>query len=274
MAQTNLPDKSMDIVPHYPIEKYNVEGFPLSSLEAFILYVNGAEVYSLETDNKTIVGAINELLADINGIDLSPYATWEALEDYATKAELQQVQGEVNALTLIVNQHTTQIADLRTDVDMLIAKLPPDPLTFVLASNTNPRYWAATAKAPVVHSCDVGLTQEGEFIQSVDLTDGILEIMNYTFADNVVLKDYDGNEVDSNNTPHFYIPMTVDYYDSNNNYTGSDHFTLDGTWTREMGAYDLSVYFRGVVTIPSGGRAHYKYSACVPVNTAKKEVAP
>lgn len=272
MAQTNLPDKSMDIVPHYPIEKYNVEGFPLSSLEAFILYVNGAEIYSLETDNKTIVGAINELLADINGIDLSPYATWEALEDYATKAELQQVQGEVNALTLIVNQHTTQIEGLRTDVDMLIAKLPPDPLTFVLSSNTNPRYWAATAQNPAVNNFGFGITQEGEFIQSTDLSDGILEILNLTFADNVVLKDFNGNEVDSNNTPHFYIPMTVDYYDSNNNYTSSEHFMLDGTWTREMGAYDFSIYFRGVVTIPSGGRAHYKFSANVPVNTSKKEV--
>lgn len=271
MAQTNLPDKSMDIVPHFPIEKYNVEGFPLSSLEAYILYANGAEIYSLQTDNKTVVGAINELLADINAIDLSPYATKEDLENYATKQELQQVQGQVNALTQIVSTHTTQITQLREDVDMLIDKLPPDPLTFVLASNTNPRYWAATAKPPVVHSCDVGLTQEGEFIQSVDLTDGILEIMNYTFVDNVVLKDYEGNEVDSNNTPHFYIPMTVDYYDSNDTYLRSENFMLDGTWTREMGAYDLSVYFRGVVTIPNGGRAHYKYSACVPVNTSKKQ---
>lgn len=268
----------LNIVPHNPVMKYQVEGFPLSSLEAFILYANGAEIYSLNTDNKTLVGAINELKLNLDSIDLSnyvtqdqldDYATIDMLKDYATKEELAQVQSEVNALTLIVNNHTTIINELQEDVDKLKAKVP-DPLTFVLASNTNPRYFATTV-APV-HSSpfNINVTQEGEVIQDIDLNDGILEILNLTFADNVQLCNDAGTPIDSTMTPHFYIPMAVDYYNSSNVYTGSDNFMLDGTWSREMGAYDLSIYFRGVISIPTGGRAHYKFSANVPVNLKER----
>lgn len=279
MAQIDKPDKTMDIIPHYPIERYTVEGFPLSSLEAFILYANGAEIYSLITENKTIVGAINELKKLFDNIDLSDYVTQDQLDDYAkltdldglaTKEELAQLQGELNSLLSIVNNHTTQIGDLRNDVDSILSRMPNEPLTFVLASNTNPRYFAAQVPGVPTTPYNFHVTHEGEFVQDTQLEDGILEILNLTFADNIRLYDDKGEVIDGNSTPHFYIPMTVDYYDSANVYQGSECFMLDGQWSLEMGAYDFSIYFRGVVNIPDGGRAHYKFSAVVPYNGKNK----
>lgn len=271
----NLETKDiLDIVPHKPVMEYQVEGFPLSSLEAFVLYANAAEIYSLLTNHKTIVGAINELWGILDAIDWDNYVTIDMLDDYVTWPAFNALKDDVTNLTLTVNNHTTLIGKLREDVDYLFTKLPPDPLIFVLSSNTNPRYFSAVAQTPHVNNYGFGITQEGDFVQSTTLADGILEILNLTFKDNVILRDFAGNEVDSNNTPHFYIPMTVDYFDSNSNYTGSDHFMLDGTWSREMGAYDFSIYFRGVVTIPENGRAHYKFSANVPVNTIAREETP
>lgn len=278
MAQITKPDETMDIIPHYPIERYTVEGFPLSSLEAFILYANGAEIYSLITENKTISGAINELKKYIDKCatkeELENYATLEDLEDYATKEEVNQVQSQVNALTVTVQQHETKINTLTDNVNKLLEQVPADPLTVSLVSNTNPRYFSTTVSPVKSTFHNITITQEGDFIQNTDNSDGILEILNITFVDNSVLCDNEGNEVSSTNTPHFYIPMSVDYYNQSNEYINSDIFMLDCTWTREMGAYDLSIYFRGVVEIPNGGKAHYKFSAYVPTNLKKKEDTP
>ena len=276
--QVKEPKDILNITPHYPIQKYNVEGYPLSSLEAFILYANGADIYSLITENKTIVGAINELKKLFDNIDLSQYVTrdeldaYAKLEDllkYATKEELKQLQVKLTNLTTIVNNHTTQIEDIQKIINDILSQLPPGILTFVLASNTNPRYFATTVSPVHVSPYNFNVTQEGEVIQDIVLADGILEILNLTFADNVTLCNDAGTPIDSTMTPHFYIPMTVDYYNSSNEYTGSDNFMLDGQWSREMGAYDFSIYFRGEITIPEGGRAHYKFSANVPLNIQK-----
>lgn len=269
----------MDIVPHYPIERYTVEGFPLSSLEAFILYANGAEIYSLITKSKTIVGAINELKQMFDDLDLSGYATKEDLEDYAKltdledlarKEDIAQLQAQVNAILSIVQRHEEEIANLRSDVDGLLAKQPNDPLILSLVSNTNPRYFAATVPDVHITPYSFNLTHEGDFVQSTQLADGILEILNITFVDNVRLYEDNGEPIDSRSTPHFYIPMAVDYYDANDNFTGSDNFMLDCQWSAEMGAYDMSIYFRGVVDIPNNGRAHYKFSAFIPYNAKNK----
>ena len=276
--QVKEPEAILDITPHYPIQKYNVEGYPLSSLEAFILYANGAEIYSLITENKTLVGAINELKKLFDNIDLSQYVTHDELQDYAklqdllkyaTKEQLEQLKTEVTELTTVVNNHTSQIDNIQRLIREIIAQLPPGILTFVLASNTNPRYFATTVAPVHVSPYNFNVTQEGELIQDIQLSDGILEILNLTFADNVTLCNDAGIPIDSTMTPHFYVPMTVDYYNSANEYTGSDNFMLDGQWSREMGAYDFSIYFRGAITIPEGGRAHYKFSANVPVNIQK-----
>ena len=78
--QVEEPKGPMEIVPHEPVMRYQVKGYPLNSMDAFIAYCNGTEIYSLPTNNKTIVGAINELKALIDNIDLSDYATKEELE--------------------------------------------------------------------------------------------------------------------------------------------------------------------------------------------------
>lgn len=264
----------MDINPHYPIERYTVEGFPLSSLEAFRLYVMSEEFQTLTTDDKTIIGAINELKYAIDNFDLDGYATtaWVTeyvtglLDGYVTTVTFAALESRVDTLETTVAGHTTALADLDSRVTVLEGRCP-EPITFVLSSNTNPRYFTASNPAVVTTSHHFHFTHQGEFVQSTDYNDGILEIMNFTFADNVHLVTNDGTPVDSNTNEEYYIPMLLEYFDSNNAFVNSKTVMLTGIWSREAGGYDFSVYFRDTVTIPTGGKVVYKFSGVIPYNS-------
>ena len=252
--QVEEPKGPMEIIPHEPVMRYQVKGYPLNSMDAFIVYCNGTEIYSLTTNNKTIVGAINELKALIDNIDLSEYATKEELEDYAKLIDLdnyvtltefnttvEEINGIIADLLARMTAAEGDIDTLQDDVEMIKGKLPNDPLYHVITVFTDPRYfteknyWGTfTTDNYITFSYDINV------LQDLQLEDGIIEVLNLNFLRNVVL--------DLDVMPqHFYIPASVDFYDDNGVYTGSKHFMLDAEWTVEMNSFDLSVYFRGEI---------------------------
>ena len=268
--QVEEPKGPMEIVPHEPVMRYQVKGYPLNSMDAFIVYCNGTEIYSLTTNNKTIVGAINELKALLDNIDLSDYATKEELEAYAkltdldnyvTLTEYNTTIEQINAaIADLISRMTTAEGDidtLQTDVENIKKKLPNDPLFHVNTVFTDPRYfteknfWGTfTTDNYVTFSYDINV------VQDLQLEDGIIEVLNLNFLRNVVL-DFDKMPT------HFYIPASVDFYDDNGVYTGSKQFMLDAEWTVEMNSFDLSVYFRGEIP-NTNEHTTMKVSAVVP----------
>ena len=268
----------MEITPHEPVMRYEVKGYPLNSMDAFILFVNGTEIYSLTTNNKTIVGAINELKALIDGFDLSKYATKEEvdekLKDYAKLTDLVNfvTSDEFNkfkeSIKADVNNHTVRIATLEGDISSIkaqlaeiIPKLPNDAIFHVLTTFTNPRYFKErTHWGTFTTDNYVAFSYDTTVEQSIQLEDGILEVININLLRNV--------EVDFTKTPtHFFIPAVIDFYDDAGVYTKSQHVMLDAEWTIETNSYDISVYFKGIIeninehtTIRFSGMIPYKVS--------------
>lgn len=269
--QITAPEGPMEIVPHEPVMHYTVEGYPLSSMDAFIVYANGTEIYSLTTDNKTIVGAINELKAQIAGIDLSDYATIAMLEDYAKLSDLDnyvtvdvfnETVSTVNNLSERLTTAESNISNLQSEVSDIKDRLPNAAIQHVLTTFTNPSYFTAknswgefTTDNYITFSCDVNV------MQSIQLEDGILEVLNINYLRNVVL-DFEKMPT------HFYVPATVDYYDDNGVYTMSKHFTLDCEWTTEANSFDLSVYFRGEIPDVNDNTV-MKISAMIPYSVTE-----
>lgn len=265
----------MEITPHGPSMNYTVNGFPLSSEDAFKVFSNGLEINSLTTNNKTIVGAINEIKNDIVNIDLSDYLTKDEAEetyakitdlsDYATKTEFntlsQQVTNidtRVGTLETNVTSNTTDITNIFASLNNVLSQLPNYPIEIVQDTFTNPAYFTQKEKYLLRSTpYSVDLSYVANVLQDIDLTDGTIEIVNINLS-------RDDVDIDFNGTPrHFYIPATVDFFDTNGDYASSQQITLDAEITTEMNSYDISVYFTGVISNTNQYTA-IKFSDSIP----------
>lgn len=261
----------MEFTPHTPSMLYQTSGFPLSSEDAFKIFINGLEIDSLTTDAKTVAGAINELQYEIDHIDLSDYLTKaEAAETYAKITDLDDyVEGDV--YNTFVNSATTAISNLDTratalesratalegrvlqvenDIDTItgaisdiLADMPNNPVTINLDTFTNPAYFTQDEKYLLRSTpYSVDFSYLANVLQDIDPTDDIIEVVNISLI-------RDAADIDLNDSPrHFYIPAMVDNYDANGNYLNSTPFTLDCELTQEMNGWDVSVYIRGTIT--------------------------
>lgn len=262
----------MEIVPHDPVMQYEVKGYPLNSMDAFVLYANGTEINSLKTTNKTVVGAVNELKDQIDNLDLSDYVTKKELESeleqYIQLSEFTALSGTVDRIDGELTTAKNDISTLQTDVQNIKNELDsiPDNLKISLTTFTNPAYFTlkshwgeGTSNNYVTFSYTI------QVHQNINPVDGILELFNMNFLRNIEL-DFEQGAMPSK----FFVPATVVWYNNNGEFLRSSQITLTCDWSVELNSYDLSVYFRG--EIPDvGDDTEINVSASIPYIFKKGE---
>lgn len=259
----------MVIEPNTPSMNYTVDGIPMSSEDAFKMYMNSVEFESLTTDQKTIINAINEV--DGKCADLDSRLD-EAEEDIAGLAEdianidiLGVINETVNtAFTGDLAGMTTKGAiDAAYDkgVEALAAAgtaLDNDFVTFkksltapginlVEAVFTNPSYFTEVSSQPyIVNPHYVAISMKAKIKQDIQYSDNELEVVNVNFSDNTYT--FAPNKtatiaLDLAHTPReFYIPARVVFYDSNGDFVRNQNTLLLARWEQAQGGYDLSIY--------------------------------
>ena len=223
----------MEIIPHVPVQKYEAGDFPKIPLFEFL----------------------DALKAFLNELDWDSFATKEELEVVATKVDALELQ--LNDLAGDIEDLEGDITDLRGDITEIrailvnvnakiaeiMAKLPNDPIDVVQCVFTNPAYFFADDTDSeywnvASSSHDVVCSFTGQVMQSVQVADNTLEVVNIQLDDNVI--------IDFTKTPnHFYTPMCVEHFDAQGNFTSMQTCMLDCEITQEMSGYDISCYFHG-----------------------------
>lgn len=236
----------MKITPHNPVERYLASDFAQTELFQFL----------------------DALKAFLNEMDWDSFATKEELQVVATKVEeledeIDQIADTVDNLGDAVNTINTNItviqgaiSDLSDALEALrtalLARIEAieaqlnDPINVVQAVFTNPAYFYADsqdAENYSVASSDKAVVASftGSVLQSVQVADDTLEVVNIQLDDNVTL--------DITKTPsHFYAPMYVEHFDSNRDFTDVQMCMLDCEISQEMSGYDISCYFHGNIS--------------------------
>lgn len=258
----------MEITPHTPTMNYTIDGFPLSSEDAFILYVNGLPIVTLNTENKTIVGAINELYDSIDNIDLSDYLTkTEAATTYPTKTEFNNyssiVDNAINGLSndvTRIDQSVQYISELAARVDEIV----PPPVGIAQATFTDPSYFTQKTRhllRSTPYTLDV--SYDVNILQDIDLSDGIIEVLNINFFTEHIVIVGDGS---IGATQNFYIPAVINFYDNNGDYTSSQQIMLNAVMSTEQNSYDISIYIQGVIQ-NTNAYTTLSFSATIPITT-------
>lgn len=244
----------MKITPHNPVERYLASDFAQTELFQFLdalkAFLNEMDWDSFATKEElevvsTKVDLLEEQLDDLAG-DISEIRT----DIVDLRGDIADIRSDLVTITNLITQIQTQITNVRAEllarIEALEAQMPNEPLDLVMYTFTNPDYFYSDGQnteyfnlATTDNFVSVSIT--GSVLQDTDLTDGILEVINLTFDQNV--------NIDFSKTPnHFYSTMVVDYYDTNNNFVKSEIHPIDAEITQEMSAYDISVYFQGVLT--------------------------
>ena len=233
----------MKITPHNPVERYLASDFAQTELFQFL----------------------DALKAFLNEMDWDSFATKEELEVVATKVdeledEIDQIADTVDNLGDAVNTINTNITVIQGAISdlsdalaalrvALLARIEAieaqlnDPVTVVQAVFTNPSYFYANnqdAENYSVAASDKAVVASftGSVLQSVQVADDTLEVVNIQLDDNLLL--------DLTKTPnHFYAPMYVEHFDSQGNFTDTQVCMLDCEISQEMSGYDISCYFHG-----------------------------
>ena len=215
----------MDIIPHNPVQNYESEGFPKNNFMDFL----------------------DMLKAWFEEIDWSDYAKKEDLDALAAVVDalsdrVDDMASDIDGVEEDVTEIRSIIADLRARIEAIEAKLN-DVITVVQATFTNPSYFYADNSDPEFYNIaasdkSVVCSFTGSVLQSVQVADNTLELVNINLDDNVVL--------DLVKTPnHFYVPMCVEHFDAQGNFTDMQTCMLDCELTQEMSGYDISCYFHG-----------------------------
>lgn len=256
----------MKITPHNPVERYLASDFAQTELFQFLdalkAFLNEMDWDSFATKEElqivsTKVDLLEEQLNDLAG-DISEVRTDVADLREDVMGDLADVRSDIVNMMALITQIQTQITNVRAEllarIEALEAQMPNEPLDLVMYTFTNPDYFYSNGQdteyfnlATTDNFVSVSIT--GSVLQDVDLNDDVLEIINLTFDQNV--------NVNLSKTPnHFYSTMIVDYYDDDNNFVKSEIHPIDAEITQEMSAYDISVYFQGVLT---GTNANTKF---------------
>ena len=222
----------LEIKPHSPVNQYLTDSFPKNGFMEFL----------------------DMLKAWFNEIDWDQYATKEELQELALKVAAIEVKvGEIDDIKVDIDDIRGDIAEIRTiinnfklEINARVAAIEAmlnDPITVVQTVFTNPDYFYASdvdseyySYASTMDSVVCSFT--GKVLQSVQVADNTLEVVNIQLDDNVPL--------DLTKTPnHFYTPMCVEHFDAQGNFTDMQTCMLDCELTQEMSGYDISCYFHG-----------------------------
>lgn len=210
----------MEILPHRPVMQYHVEGYPMDSEAAYIRYVNGTEIGSLKTSDKTVKGAINELYDDLN-----------CLTDGVNRNTEQ-----ISTLTNNVTDLQTRMTAAEDAIDGLTGKkISAYNLTY-----TNPAYFTGIDNYGEMVSFDsYSLSVRARVEQAITPEDGILEVLNVNFSGALDLTK---------------MPRRVNCLAYLNQYDDTSHAVIASTpipawaeWTEEINGYDLSIYTSGSI---------------------------
>lgn len=222
----------LEIKPHSPVNQYLTDSFPKNGFMEFL----------------------DMLKAWFNEIDWDQYATKEELQALALKVaaiearlselddvknDIEDIRGDITELRTIINNFKLEINARVAAIEALINK----PITVVQAVFTNPDYFYASnvdseyySYASTMDSVVCSFT--GKVLQSVQVADNTLEVVNIQLDNNVA--------IDFTKTPnHFYTPMCVEHFDAQGNFTDMQTCMLDCELTQEMSGYDISCYFHG-----------------------------
>lgn len=243
----------MKITPHNPVQRYLASDFAQTELFQFLdalkAFLNEMDWDSFATKEElevvsTKVDLLEEQLDDLAG-DISEIRT----DIVDLRGDIADIRSDLVTITNLITQIQNQITDVRAEllarIEALEAQMPNEPLDLVMYTFTNPDYFYSDGQnteyfnlATTDNFVSVSIT--GSVLQDTDLSDGILEVINLTFDQNV--------NIDFSKTPnHFYAVMGVEHFDTNNVFVKQDTYMVDCELTQEMSAYDISVYFQGVI---------------------------
>ena len=222
----------LEIKPHSPVNQYLTDSFPKNGFMEFL----------------------DMLKAWFNEIDWDQYATKEELQELALKVaaiearlgELDDIKNDIEDIRGDITEIRTMINNFKLEINARVAAIEAmlnKPITVVQAVFTNPDYFYASdvdseyySYASTMDSVVCSFT--GKVLQSVQVADNTLEVVNIQLDNNVTL--------DLTKTPnHFYTPMCVEHFDAQGNFTDMQTCMLDCELTQEMSGYDISCYFHG-----------------------------
>lgn len=225
----------MDINPNTPQMNYTVDGFPLSSEDAFKMYARTEEFDSLTTDDKTIIGAINELASKsddfVDNVKTVEISTLETTNKTVAGA-INEHETDITNLRLADTSFNERISGLEDDVE----ELKKDKLTFSDAVFTNPSYFTGDDEKPIIVNEDyVAISYTATVEQDIQYSDGEVEVININLTETATL--------DLAHMPtSFYIPARITYFDSNKDFVKNVSTLLEARWEHGQNSYDISVY--------------------------------
>lgn len=222
----------LEIKPHEPVNLYNTDSFPKNGFMEFL----------------------DMLKAWFNEIDWDQYATKDELNALALRVvaleakidEIDDIENDIEDIRGDITEIRGIITNLRLEITARIEAIEAmlnEPITVVQTVFTNPDYFYASDADSEYYSFastmdSVVCSFTGSVLQSVQVADNTLEVVNIQLDDNVTL--------DLTKTPnHFYTPMCVEHFDAQGNFTDMQTCMLDCELTQEMSGYDISCYFHG-----------------------------
>ena len=218
----------LEIKPHEPVNLYNTDSFPKNGFMEFL----------------------DMLKAWFDEIDWDQYATKDDLNALALRVvALEGKIDEIDDIKEDITEIRTIINDFKLEINARVAAIEAmlnEPIAVVQAVFTNPDYFYASDVDSEYYSFastmdSVACSFTGSVLQSVQVADNTLEVVNIQLDDNVTL--------DLTKTPnHFYTPMCVEHFDAQGNFVDMQTCMLDCELTQEMSGYDISCYFHGNIS--------------------------
>lgn len=255
----------MVIEPNTPQMNYTVDGLPMSSKDAFKMYARTEEFDSLHTEDKTVIGALNELADNQCKCDFVEDVTTKTI--VALETTNKTVAGAINENKEDIESLLTRVGAVEEDVEELtttVESLVKDKLTLVEAVFTNPNYFTGVATRPViVNENYVAISYLASVEQDLQYSDGEVEVINLNLNATATL--------DLQNMPTtFYIPCRIRYFDNNGDFVKNESKLLEARWEQAMGGYDISIYIHD--TIDNNGsttKPQMSFSGIIPYTSVK-----
>ena len=222
----------LEIKPHEPVNLYNTDSFPKNGFMEFLDMLK-AWFNEIDWDQYATKDELNELALRVVAIE----AKIGEIDDI--KDDIDDIRGDITEIRTIINNFKLEINARVAAIEAMLNQ----PITVVQAVFTNPDYFYASdvdseyfSFASTMDSVVASFT--GSVLQSVQVADNTLEVVNIQLDDNV--------RIDFTKTPnHFYTPMAVEHFDAQGNFVDMQTCMLDCELTQEMSGYDISCYFHG-----------------------------
>jgi len=251
----------MEIKPNTPSMNYNVLGFPMSTEDAFALLARSLNFDDLDTDAKTIISAINELVASAD--DFVENVNETTVNTLTTTNKT--VSGSINETYDLAMDNKGDISDINEelryidlDIEEIKSHIKPE-LTLSEVTYTNPAYFTGDAEPVIVNDDYVAISYTADVEQDIQYSDGELEVININLRQTATLDLTNGMPA------NFYIPARVTYFDSNGDFVKNVTTLLEARWEQGQNSYDISIYLHDVIdNTGSTTRPKLAFSGIIP----------